>query len=461
MKVRLASNHAYIISGSKIVQSVFRSAKNLSFDAEFFQILQRVYSLPEGDATLLCGNSPAECKKTVHGLEKLYAAHLASPRATSSLIGQFLETYTQELETFENQEWTEVEIHGFLRQAMSKAAISALIGPNIFKRSPSFVEDYWQFDTNFKSLLYGMPTLLCQKETLARDRVLEKVKSFLTGAWDRVDWNNEQQIDADWEPVFGSRMVRELEKFLHGLGISVHGRASIELSLIFASVPLTFTYYMALINSRINSNAIPTTTWILNEIIKTPTLHQQIYQEIQGAVITHSKEKAKLQCLDLVELPKLPCLASLYSECLRFHLSAQLGRRLNQDMEVGGYLLKAGNAVIAPTWLGHRDESIWSKPGHSPNEVWPERFLHLDSTKPGDFFPFGTGVATCPARNYAKQEILIAVALMLLKFDIQPLHFINPDGSVRHRSPEPLGGEGMGSGRPDCGFLVRMRKRMV
>jgi hypothetical protein len=234
VKVRLASNHAYIISGSKNVQSIFRSAKNLSFDVEFFQILQRVYGLPKADAALLCGNSPAECKRTVHRLEKLYAAHLANSRATSSLIGHFLETYTEELDTFENNEWTEVELNAFLRQAMSKAAISALVGPSIFEKSPSFAEDYWQFDAGFKSLLYGMPTLLCRKETLARDRVLGKMKSFVTGAWNGADWKDEQKIDADWEPGFGSRMVRELEKFLHELGISVDGRASMELSLIFA-----------------------------------------------------------------------------------------------------------------------------------------------------------------------------------------------------------------------------------
>jgi cytochrome P450 len=134
---------------------------------------------------------------------------------------------------------------------------------------------------------------------------------------------------------------------------------------------------------------------------------------------------------------------------------------MKQDMEFEGYVLKAGNAVIAPTWLGHRDESVWSTPDHPSDQVWPERFLNLDSIKPGDFFPFGTGVATCPARNYAKQEILSAVALMLFKFEIQPLHFVNPDGSVCDRSPEPLGGEGMGSGRPDRDLLVRMRKRMI
>ena len=234
VKVRLASNHAYIVSGSKNVHSIFRSAKNLSFDAEFFQILQRVYGLPKVDAALLCGGSPDESKRTVHRLDKLYAAHLASPRATSSLIGQFVRIYTEELETPGNDEWNNVNVNTYLRQAMSKAAISTLVGPSIFEKSPSFSEDYWQFDDGFKSLLYGMPMLLCRKETLARDRALCGVKAFVKGSRNGACWKAEQNSDADWEPRFGSRMVRELDEFLCEIGISADGRASMELSLIFA-----------------------------------------------------------------------------------------------------------------------------------------------------------------------------------------------------------------------------------
>jgi cytochrome P450 len=46
----------------------------------------------------------------------------------------------------------------------------------------------------------------------------------------------------------------------------------------------------------------------------------------------------------------------------------------------------------------------------------------------GKFFPFGGGHYMCPGRTFAKQEVLGAVAVLLLNFDIEFVEFVKPSG---------------------------------
>jgi hypothetical protein len=76
----------------------------------------------------------------------------------------------------------------------------------------------------------------------------------------------------------------------------------------------------------------------------------------------------------------------------------------------------------------------------------------------GNYFPYGGGTAACPGRYYAKQEILAAVALVIAKFDFEPMHFVNGDDTISDRGPR-VGTEARGVARIDRDLLVRMRRR--
>jgi cytochrome P450 len=134
-------------------------------------------------------------------------------------------------------------------------------------------------------------------------------------------------------------------------------------------------------------------------------------------------------------------------------------REIRNDIDLDGFRLKAGNLIMAPSFLAHQDPSVWSFPGYPAHEFWPKRFygrkMNVDA---GSYFPYGGGKATCPGRYYAKQEILAAVALFLASFDFEVLHFVTPDGSVSERGPE-VGNEARGVARINHDLLVRMRTR--
>jgi cytochrome P450 len=198
-------------------------------------------------------------------------------------------------------------------------------------------------------------------------------------------------------------------------------------------------------------------SWVVIEILQRPSLYAEVQAELQQAIIIdrHSRKPK----LNLQQLLVLPLLSSVYQECLRLRSSIMVVREIRNDIDIDGFKLKAGNLVMAPSFLAHQDPSVWSFPGYPAHEFWPKRFYgRKKNIDAGNYFPYGGGKATCPGRFYAKQEILTAVALLLASFDFEVLHFVNPDGSVSDRGPE-VGNEARGVARIDRDLLVRMRRR--
>ena len=199
------------------------------------------------------------------------------------------------------------------------------------------------------------------------------------------------------------------------------------------------------------------TSWIIIEILQRPSLYAEIMNELSQAVtmdMESSRRKVNIQ-----SLLTLPLLSSVYQECLRLRASVVIVRELRNNVDFDGYTLKAGNLVMAPSWLAHQDPSDWSTDGYLAHEFWPKRFYGLKkNVEAGSYFPYGGGTAVCPGRYYAKQEILAAVALLLASFDFEILHFVNKDDSKSSRGPE-VGSEARGVARIDRDLLVKMKRR--
>ena len=94
-------------------------------------------------------------------------------------------------------------------------------------------------------------------------------------------------------------------------------------------------------------------------------------------------------------------------------------------------LPKNDPVVIAPSWLGHRDEESWTNP---PAYVFhAERFRKTDPATretvfttggtAGKLFPYGGGKTVCLGRVFAKQEMVASVALFLPKFELDFVGF--------------------------------------
>jgi len=236
---------------------------------------------------------------------------------------------------------------------------------------------------------------------------------------------------------------------------------------------LTLTSYFSM-----QGNTVPVTSWILIELVRDPALLATIREEVSRAVdrepnSTLAGTEGQLTW-DIPKLLALPVLSSVFTETLRLRMSNNPNRQLTDDLEVNGYLLKKGNQVMIPNWIPHLHDPEWitnnpSPLEHPPSKFWAGRFLTTvegskEKTnlrpKPGTYFPFGGGATMCPGRFFAKQEILISVAIMVMKYDFEFVEVVDQKGRAKKGE---LGydrsGAGFGALHPDGDLRCRIRKR--
>lgn len=66
----------------------------------------------------------------------------------------------------------------------------------------------------------------------------------------------------------------------------------------------------------------------------------------------------------------------------------------------------------------------------------------------------------CSGRFFAKQEIMVAAALLVLKFDIEPLNWVTLSGKQSDRPARPDENyAGAGVLPPDRDLMVNLRRR--
>lgn len=218
-------------------------------------------------------------------------------------------------------------------------------------------------------------------------------------------------------------------------------------------------------------NATPTFFWMLLTIYSDPSLLQEIRTEIAAVMTTTTiiepssssmgceKRKHEID-ISLIE-SKCPLLLSAYRELLRLRTQSSSSRWIVKDTLIADqYLLKKDSVLMVPGALIHADP-IW---GPDRGEYNPRRFLKNNptisaststststafpsttSTKksdqdksakvhPGAYRAWGGGQTLCPGRFFATTEITAAVAMVVARFEIEPVDANG--GRVKWRFPK-------------------------
>jgi cytochrome P450 len=133
-------------------------------------------------------------------------------------------------------------------------------------------------------------------------------------------------------------------------------------------------------------------------------------------LVRHPEKLARLRAE--VEAGEDAYLTATIQETLRLRpVISIVIRRLTEAIELGGYELPAGVAVVPSIHLIHRDPTIYPE----PDRFRPERFLE---TPPGTYswIPFGGGVRRCLGASFAQQEMAIVLRELVSRRMIRPAH---------------------------------------
>jgi cytochrome P450 len=165
-------------------------------------------------------------------------------------------------------------------------------------------------------------------------------------------------------------------------------------------------------------NTIPGTFWCLYYILRDPKAAEAIKQEVDTYLpsfsIDNDADDALIEEWTPEQLNSCVYLESAVNEMLRLAGAALVTRKCDRETEItlhdGRILNVKPNETIAwftPT--AHLDENLFPE----PNKFIFDRFVDKNVDSLPGYMPFGGGKSMCPGRFFAKNEMKIALALVL------------------------------------------------
>lgn len=124
--------------------------------------------------------------------------------------------------------------------------------------------------------------------------------------------------------------------------------------------------------------------------------------------------------LELQHLSKLTYIDACIKETLR--MTSPIGAFVvhpKEDTLIGGKYFVAKDTFIQANLRGlHYDRDVW---GDDVSEFKPERMLDggFQALPPNSWKPFGNGMRACIGRAFAEQEMIMNVALVLQRFQLE------------------------------------------
>ncbi|KAM4642206.1 cytochrome P450 4B1-like [Discoglossus pictus] len=159
-------------------------------------------------------------------------------------------------------------------------------------------------------------------------------------------------------------------------------------------------------------------SWILYSMAKYPEHQQKCREEIRGVL-------GARQTMEWDDLGKIPYTTMCIKESLRIYPPVPgVARTLRKPVTFyDGRSVPAGTHIGLSIYAIHKNPEVWKDP-----EVFdPQRFSPENSSNRHShaFLPFAAGPRNCIGQNFAMNEMKVAVALTLNRFELE-LDLANP-----------------------------------
>jgi len=242
----------YFIPHGDMIQAMSKNSRQLHKKA-LGVLLRRHFGMSQMDLECWLADDSGMYPKPAEGYENMdpharvwYIAHrdfqtLLTGEPLNAVTTKFIEVLRRRLTNHElaRDQWTEIpDLITFLNEEMLAATIEVLCGAGIFEASPDIVKNFYSFDDAFPKIVRRVPRFIARSAYDMRDRLVEDVKRWHRWAAARFDWEDEAAVEADWEPIYGAKLMRARARMMHNTNMSADGKASLDLSFIWAYVVL-------------------------------------------------------------------------------------------------------------------------------------------------------------------------------------------------------------------------------
>ena len=326
-------------------------------------------------------------------------AAMAPGKELERMVKATLERFRGSLDDFEGREGERVGLFTWIRKEFAIASTDSIYGPsNPFAKDSRLEECFWDVEKDLvKLLLSPLPSITARKAFLARKKLTSAVREYVE--------------DGGVENAGGVFRVRH--DVARKYGATTEDIARYELGDLIGVLV----------------NATPTLFWALLHIYSDAKLLLALRTEVEAMMTTAMSKGGKTtRIIDTTELQdSCPLLLSTFKEVLRYHTHYSTVRMVIADTILDDkFLLKKGSVVQMPGAPIHYDPTIWGSDAGTFN---PHRFLPKETgvgggnnkaPPAGAYRAWGGGATLCPGRFFATKEISSILAMMIVRFDIEP-----------------------------------------
>lgn len=243
----------HLVSGADHYVTIFnnQASRHMNTKAAVLMSLKNLFGTPANVIPFYAADNSGTTSTPLAGSRvkpehritylQVKAAHkyLSGP-ALVQMTETFLNILEQRLKiSHVGSEWVDQpDLYGFLQYEVFSAAAEALCGSHLLPQSPRFVEDFWEYVSSVPTLVKGLPRWISPKSYRVRGRLLDAIKRWHKMAHEHSDCSKTGTSDREWEPYFGSKLMRARQEYARGMEfMNADALAAEDLGLIFAYDP--------------------------------------------------------------------------------------------------------------------------------------------------------------------------------------------------------------------------------
>ncbi|CDP19442.1 unnamed protein product [Coffea canephora] len=171
-------------------------------------------------------------------------------------------------------------------------------------------------------------------------------------------------------------------------------------------------------------------TFVLKHLAELPRIYNEVYREMMAI----AKTKGPNDLLSWEDIEKMKYSWNVARESLRVTPPAQEAFRESvTDFTYAGFTIPKGWKTFWTVHTTHKNPKYFP----DPEKFDPSRF-EGSGPAPYTFVPFGGGPRMCPAKEYARLEVLAFMYNVVRSFKLEKL--IPDEKTVIHSSPVPVKG---------------------